>query len=230
MAPQPSQSFYKHHPKTCDRHDYWGQVRRTLGGKPVPDAQIDLIVDTMAHNLDLRSEDRLLDLCCGNGALSVRWFERCAGGLGVDFSPPLIEVASEDFAQPPQWDFLLADVVEFAQNSSAHGVFNKAIVYGSVQYLTRVQLLRLLCGVRLGHPEVVRFVLGNVPDRDREPVFRGGRPEQPLDDPDSAIGVWWRADDLGQLAAEAGWALEVARMPEAFYARHYRFDAILRPA
>ena len=39
-------TFYKEHPKTCDPEDFWGQVKRTVNGKPIPQAQIDMIVES----------------------------------------------------------------------------------------------------------------------------------------------------------------------------------------
>ena len=75
--------FYKHHPKTCDPEDFWGQVMRTVEGKAVDQAQIDMIVATVVRELELSGDDLLLDLCCGNGALTTHFFSRCRGGLGV---------------------------------------------------------------------------------------------------------------------------------------------------
>ena len=91
-------AIYDEHAKTCDETDFWGQVRRTVNGEPVSDHQIDLIVEEMSAALELNSKDTLLDICCGNGALSTRFFDQCAGGLGVDYSKTLIDIARKHFA------------------------------------------------------------------------------------------------------------------------------------
>src|SRR5262245_10350175 len=62
---------FKNHPQTCDPDDYWGQVKRTVGGQPVSQEQIDLIVAAVKRGLQLGPEDTLLDICCGNGALTT---------------------------------------------------------------------------------------------------------------------------------------------------------------
>ena len=71
-----SDYFHKEYPKTLDPDDLWGQVRRTVNGKPVSDAQIALIVAAIRDGLQFSKEDVVLDLACGNGALSSYFFER----------------------------------------------------------------------------------------------------------------------------------------------------------
>ena len=73
--------FYKEYPKLCAPDDYWGQVKRTINGVPVGQDQIDLILRAIVDGLDLQASDSLLDLCCGNGALSRLLFDRCAGQI-----------------------------------------------------------------------------------------------------------------------------------------------------
>jgi hypothetical protein len=47
-------------------------VRRTVGGKPVDEEQIGLIVGAIRQALACRPADVVLDLACGDGALSER--------------------------------------------------------------------------------------------------------------------------------------------------------------
>lgn len=227
MSGETTESVYQTHPQTCAADDYWGQVRRTVDGRPVPEAQIDLIVEGMAAALELGPDERLLDLCCGNGAMTTRWFARCAGGLGVDFSEFLVGVARARFSRGAHEAYHLASVLDFARDPAGFGPFDKAVCYGSLQYLQRADVATLLADLRRGLPGLERFVLGNVPDRERVAAFARPGVDVPLDDPASAIGCWWSPDELREVAAAAGWELEVRRMPSEFYAAHYRFDAVL---
>jgi ubiquinone/menaquinone biosynthesis C-methylase UbiE len=101
--------FYKEYPKTCDPNDFWGQVKRTVNGKPVSQDQIEMIVQVACNTLNLSKNDRLLDLCCGNGALTRYLFDACSGGLGVDFSEYLIGVARKHFIKSSYEDYLLEE-------------------------------------------------------------------------------------------------------------------------
>jgi len=223
-------SFYKQHPLTCDSNDFWGQVKRTVNGKPVPREQIQMIVDAVQDGLALGPEDHFLDLCCGNGALSTFFFAACGGGLGVDFSEPLIETAKANFEQPPNFIYQLSDVLDYANNEPQPERFTKALCYGSFQYLAKDAAEALLAVLRRRFVGLRRLYLGNLPDRQRMGEFF--RPESYTpgveDDPGSPIGVWRARHDIAQLASQTGWVAEFRIMPGDFYAAHYRFDAILR--
>ena len=224
-------SFYKEHPKTCEPDDFWGQVKRTVNGKPLPTEQIDMIVHAVCDGLELQAEDWLLDLCCGNGALTARFFARCKGGVGVDFSEFLIGVAREHFARRKQETFLLDDAVHFVETCPEPERFSKAVCYGSWQYLPREDSMRLLAALRQCVPNIRRLFLGNLPDKRKLHDFFGDRYEAGIEDiADSPIGVWWSPDEMRALAQRLGFTVEIRTMPEAFYAAHYRFDAVLTPA
>lgn len=68
------ESDFKEHPKTVAQDDFWAQVKRTVNGQPVSQEQIDMIVARVKSGLILQRGDKLLDLACGNGALSRYFF------------------------------------------------------------------------------------------------------------------------------------------------------------
>ena len=67
--------LYKELPKKCDPKDFFGQVKRTVNGKPVSKKDIKLIVDAIKTNLLIEDEDHLFDIGCGNGALASLFFD-----------------------------------------------------------------------------------------------------------------------------------------------------------
>jgi hypothetical protein len=87
------ESDFKEYPKTLAPTDFWGQVKRTVNGQAVSEEQIQMILALIRRELQLDKDDRLLDLACGNGALSQYLFADCREFLGVDFSEVLIDVA-----------------------------------------------------------------------------------------------------------------------------------------
>lgn len=222
-------SFYKEHPKTCARDDFWGQVRRTINGKPVPQEQIDMIVKSISGLLALKTDDFFLDLCCGNGALSTYFFSQCAGGKGVDFSDFLIDVAQEYFVKRQDEIYELGDVTVFVQKEQKPEVYTKGLCYGSFQFLSNEKAEILLADLHRRFLNLELFVLGNMPDRDRlHAFFRPDRYTPGIEDnPESAIGIWRSAGQLNEMAARAGWSISFHRMPEGYHASHYRFDAVL---
>lgn len=222
---------FKYHPDSCDINDVWGQVKRTVGGKPLPEEQIGLIVEAIKAGLVLKPPDFLLDLCCGNGALTARLFEGAAGGVGVDYSEFLIGVARQRFRTGRGDDYVLSDALDYVRSAQPQP-FTKALCYGAFPYFAHAAAVEMLAGLRERFPRIERVYLGQIPDRDRAAAFFEGRAcdEAELDDPGSLLGLWYSRDALGELGEEAGWHVECRTMDPAFFAAHYRFDAILTRA
>jgi cyclopropane fatty-acyl-phospholipid synthase-like methyltransferase len=212
--------------------DFWAQVQRTVNGRVVDESQIALIVDAVCAGLALEENDTLLDLCCGNGALTDRLFARCRGGLGVDFADELIAVAQRYFERAPARRYVCADASTFIADAAERPVFTKALCYGSLQLLAPEQARALLATLRVAYPSLTRVFVGNLPDRALAANFYTEREPEPgeLDDHERPIGMWRTADECRELAASAGWACTIRRMPAAFFGAHYRFDMLLEPS
>jgi len=219
------------HPKTVGRHDYWAQIKRTVDGRPVTEEQIRLIVDTIAERLELAPDDCLLDLGCGNGALSARLFDRVAACLGIDFSDYLIGIANTDFARPPDFRFAVDDIAGYLCREPRPEQFTKAICYGCYSYLPESAAHDSLRALATRFPNVGQIFIGNLPDRElhgsffREPVAAAV-----LADPESKIGIWRSRAEFAELAAATGWRAGFSVMPDDFYASRYRYDVTLTRA
>ena len=224
-------SDYKEYPKTLDPDDLWGQVRRTVNGKPVSEAQIALIVAAIRDGLQFSKEDIVLDLACGNGALSSYFFADCCSLHGVDFSPYLIEVATKRFQVPGKSTFMVDDAVHYVQKEPDADRFTKALCYGSFAFFTEADAQQVLRGLRNRFVNVTRLFIGNVPDRDRAHLFYppGTDYTSELKDHAAQIGIWRSKAEFHALAAEEGWELTPSLTPPEYYAAHYRFDALLTP-
>ena len=224
--------FYKSYPKTCDPKDFWGQVLRTVHGEPVSEDQIEMIVTAVADGLGLAQDDVLLDMCCGNGALTTLLFDRCRAGKGVDFSQYLIEVANENFATPERTYELVSDVTRYVWEEPDPEGYTVAMCYGAFQCLHPDSAKELLTGLRRRFTGLRCVFLGNLPDRDKLHEFYKDRTyvEGVEDDHDSRIGLWRTRETFRQLAVETGWDVAFSQMPPNFYAAAYRYDAVLTPA
>lgn len=220
---------YHEYPKTLPKDDFWGQVRRTVNGKPVSETQIRMIVDAIVEGLDLRPQDNCLDIACGNGYLSSYLFPHCQSLFGVDSSSYLIEIARENFENPPRFQFAVDDAAHFLRTEPAPDRFNKVLCYGSFSYFSDSDAVETLKLLHDRFTSVRQIMIGNLPDRDQADNFYRARQELPidLDSHETQIGIWRSVAQFEALAASTGWAIEIRRMPEHFYAAHYRFDAFL---
>ena len=221
---------YDTHARTCAPDAFWAQVKRTVHGKPVAEEQIVLIIAEIKRRLALAPDDMLLDLACGNGALSNRLIDSCGGLVGVDISEYLIDVARKHFAQAPDVEFEAKGVVQYLQAEAVPQRFTKVLCYGSFMYFSDedARMTLRLVGERFVNAQTI--FIGNLPDRERVSEFYSQRnPEAgELDDPQALIGIWRSRDEFAAMAADAGWETIFSSMPEGFYSTHYRYDALLR--
>lgn len=224
-------SDYIEQPKNLPEDDFWGQVKRTIGGKPVGEEQIVMIVNAVLAGLRARPSDVLLDLACGNGALTVRLHDTFKSVLGVDISEYLIEIGNRYFAKPPNYQFIASDVVSYVDREPEPDRFTRVLCYAGFQYFGKEEEKAVLEIVRRRFVNVERFFIGNLPDRERCGNFFGERTIQPgeLDDPRSQIGRWTTKSEFSEIARSAGWRAEFSRMPDAYFTSNNRFDVTLTP-
>jgi SAM-dependent methyltransferase len=223
---------YEEYPKTLPRDDFWGQVRRTIYGRRVSEDDLAVIVGSIKDGLQLSMDDALLDLMCGNGALTARLAGSCRSALGVDRSSYLIEIAKEYFERPPRFVFVEDDVLGYVRGESQPDRFTKVLCYGAFFLLPVDAVQSMLSELRARFPSIDRILLGNLPDRERAHLFFGDRFEQErpdLSDHTSQLGVWWSQEGLRELAGACGWRASFSQLPEHVFNAHYRYDAVLQP-
>ncbi len=220
---------HKEFPKTVNPKDFWGQVKRTINGQPVTQEQIDLIVEAICNGLTFSKEDVLLDIGCGNGALSALFFDKVQKLAGVDFSEYLISVAKENFEKQPNYTFHLGDALEFVTGYAEKIQVTKAVCYGVFQYFDFPKAEQLLKHLNKEYKNLKKIYIGNLPDKSRADKFfyKDIDYKNLLDNPQSSIGIWRSEDEMKKLASDCGWKIKFHQMPEKFYAAHYRYDAIL---
>ena len=224
-------SDYKEYPKTLAPDDFWGQVRRTVYGKPISDEQIGMMVEAIKHGLALQKGDCLLDIACGNGALSRLLFDDVSEFLGIDNSEYLISIALKNFAAPPLFDFRLNGAAEYVRLEEHPERFTKALCYGSFSFFSDADARGMLRGLSRRFPSIKALYIGNLPDKDRANAFfkEDANFADKLSDHASQIEIWRNRAELQQLASETGWKVRFHQMPSGFYASHYRIDALLEP-
>lgn len=223
------ESDFKEYPKALASDDFWGQVKRTVNGQPVSEEQIKLIVATIRNALQFQAQDRMLDLACGNGALSHSFFDDCAELYGVDYSPVLIEVAKRYFEQAPMRRFDVYDAGDYIAAEQEPERFTKVLCYGSFSYFPEQTARLVLSALSSSFSHVERVFIGNLPDIERHAAFYtdGLDHTAELKEYNSKIGIWRSEAEFLHLAADCGWRAQIQRMPAGFYAAHYRYDVLL---
>ena len=219
---------YDSYAKQFGRTDYWKQVKRTVNGIPVSDDDIQLIVKRLSNKLDLKESDYLLDLACGNGALSQFLFNSIYKFHGVDQSSYLIDIAKSDFEKKDLFTFCCSDVMDYISSEIEPEKYTKVLCYGSFSYFYEADKILSQLYEKFKNVDVV-FV-GNLPDLEKVKLFyKDSMPSlYLLKSHDTSIGIWRSMPEFRELANDSGWEVEFIRMPDSFYSSHYRYDAILK--
>ena len=219
---------YDTHARTCAIDDFQRQVCRTVNGKPIPDDQLQLIEQAILNGLQLEQADIVLDLACGNGALSQFMFELCKGYRGIDISDFLISVANTYFART-NYEFVCKDALNYVLEEPLPQTYTKALCYAGFQYFTDDAAVFLLQCLHQKYSHLQRIFIGNQPDRDKAKQFyQSNMPSvEELLSHTTAIGKWRTQADFFALASQTGWRATIQMMPDTFYSAHYRFDVIL---
>ena len=206
------------------------QVGKTVLGKPVADAQIQLIVSTIRIRLGLKPEDSVCDFGCGNGLLTSHIAKLSAHVLAVDLSEQLITTARRlnASANIQYMNGDLCDLPAVTDRAEA----NKGYAYEVLQHLSTNEAAKFLQDVRQCWPRIDCLLLGSIPDRARLRNFydspqRWERFEKMSASGGEQIGHWWERANLERVAASAGFSLEPIEQNPELYTAHYRFDALL---
>lgn len=221
---------HNEHARSRAQDDFWGQIRRTVGGEPVSDEQIGMIVDTIQSMLQLKTDDNLLDLACGNGALSHLLFDSIVGYLGVDFSEYLISVAKKNFEKLPDYQFMHQDAAGYVRAEACPDRFTKVLCYGSFSYFPADDAAEVLRALHDKFINVRSVFIGNLPDKDRAAAFYKDKPlnTEEMADHTSQIGIWRTQGEFAKLASDTGWnQAQFSVMPTEYYAGYYRYDVLL---
>jgi ubiquinone/menaquinone biosynthesis C-methylase UbiE len=190
---------------------------------------VELLARELVGLLGLRRDDRLLDLCCGNGVLTFRLAEHTSSALGLDLSPALVENARARRRENLQ--FAVGDVRDL---EVADGSFDRILLYAALQYFDEAETVSLLGRSRRWLASGGTLLLGDVPDLRRRWAFfdtadRRAAYFHGLAAGEPVIGTWFDPDWVRHAGSFAGFeSVEIlAQHPRLPYA-HFRFDARLR--
>jgi SAM-dependent methyltransferase len=207
------------------------QVGKTTLGKPVAPEQVQLIVDRIRDALMLTPSDRVVDLGCGNGLLTVRVANLVKAVQGFDISPSLIASAQE-FHGAGNCSYLVSDIVGEAWVPQLPPDVRKFYTYEVLQHLSTGEFTSLLTTLRRSRPEGFLLLAASVPDRSRLRAFydtpeRYALYERNVALGEEQIGHWWGRDELQEACSSLKLTCRFMEQDRKLYTAHYRFDVLI---
>lgn len=218
------------YPKQFDDTAYLQQVGKTVNGEPISEHQFQHILDDIEQRLQLKPDDNVLDLCCGNGLITQKIAARCANVVGVDFSEPLLAVARKHH-KPDNVTYHQLSVLELDKLGTAYErYFDKVLMYEALQHFSEDSLTDILQHLLIYvKPKDAIIVFGSVPNKARIWDFYNTparRQEYFIRQANGteAIGTWWSEVFIRQTCASLGLEAKFHRQHKALHTSHYRFD------
>ena len=216
----------------ASRDDYLRQVGRTVGGEPLSEEQTPLLVAAILRALEPAASDVLLDLCCGNGLVTIELAPLFGWVVGADYSLELIETARERFAAP-NITYLHRPAAEVGPGDFPAGRPTKVCMNSALQLFNKPDFEALLAALNQLREGPMDLFFTDVPDADRLFAFyntpeRRAEYERRRAEGTEAIGTWWEQTDVMQVLDRAGYDAVVVELAPDRYASHYRFDLLAR--
>jgi SAM-dependent methyltransferase len=203
------------------------QVGKTINGIEVPADQVQLIVNNIVRVLDLNASDTLMDLCCGNGVLTIQLARMAGAVIGVDFSSGLLQVARSN-STSANVEYLQIDVTDLSELLVERA--GKYSMYEALQHLSPDDFDRLLSRIGARHG-AIKLLIGGIPDLSclrrfyvSDENYRFYQEREESGNPH--LGRWWTQDEMAQAAARNGYIVKIIPQPSGLYTSHYRFDAL----
>lgn len=225
--------YWQERPAAYKERDFCHQVGRTFdGGKATSSEELARVVEEALDRVELRPQDRLLDLCCGNGLLTHRLADRAAAVVGVDYSEPMIGLAQKHH-QRDGVRYLCGSVLDLPDLLAGEKVFDRAVMFESLQYFEASDLPYLLVSVAAVTTREAVLCFTGVLDAERIWSFYDS-PERRAEyhrrraAGEDAMGHWFTGEQLERVANAAGFSAQVRPQDSRLNTAFYRFDLVLR--
>lgn len=221
--------YWANYPKTVGKDEYQKQVHNTFQGKPYSQETFQLMVSGICKSLELQKDDVLLELCCGNGLVTVELAKKCQQVVGIDFSEPLLEVANR-VHKPENVRYQKLDILKLDKLvTTKEKFFNKILLHAGLQHFKPKALKSILSNIveLSSSPRLIFF--SSIPDIQKKGLFFDTPRRKLLHlyykfSCKDVMGTWWDKQFIKKVCQELN--LNCEFYPESVDqpASYYRFD------
>ena len=221
--------FWISHGRANISNHLQSQVLRTINKQPISKWEFQEILRDIDEKLEIKEDDIVLDLCCGNGLITMHLAPKCAKIIGVDFAPELI--SQINLEKYPNVSIVIDDIREAKFDIEA---FNKIILYAGLQYLTHKETISFFESAAEWLKKDGLLFIGDILDSNHLWDFSNNKERQAVyfdtlkkDVP--FIGTWFDSQWLMKLGKYVGFKkVNILDQPAHLPYSHYRFDILLQ--
>ena len=211
------------------------QAGKTVAGNVIDRSTFEILVRGIISLLNLKGDDNLLDLCCGNGIVTYELSKVVNHIIGIDFSNPFFENANR-FKSGNNIQYISYDVKRLIDIKAKliKARINKVLLYDGLAYFNKEELNTLinLLG-EIGGREI-KILLGSVLDNNKKwNFFNSARRKlnylvnMKLLGNTKGVGTWWRMQDITAICEAYGFNYSFVEQNPSLYTSHYRIDILI---
>ncbi|KAF0218753.1 MAG: hypothetical protein FD174_2536 [Geobacteraceae bacterium] len=211
-----------------DNSDPQMQIGRTINKIPISEQNWELTLNFIENKLKIYKSDVILDLCAGNGLITLPISLKCKTVTAVDISEPLL--TRIDTKKNKNVTCILEDVRKITFEAES---FDKVILYFALQHFNDQDVIDILEKVYLWLKPGGLFYIGDIPDIDKFFVYYNTQERidsfiHSVKTNTRAIGTWFNKVMLTYMASYAGYTKsEIVVQPTYMINYHYRFDILI---
>ena len=219
--------FWSEYDFDANSVDEQSQVFRTRDRIPIDEDSWEYTVELVAKHMQFKSNDTLLDICCGNGLFTEAYSGLVESIIAVDISDSLINTLK--YKNIANVDAFSDDVrnISFPESS-----FSKVLWYAGIQYLPESDIVNYLNELRVWMKPNGVLLIGDIPDRQKlwdyfntpERVslyFDGIGSQKPI------IGTWLDPDWIEMLCLRSGFKkVRIIQQDTKLIYSDFRYDII----
>lgn len=205
------------------------QAGKTQFGIPVTPDVLDTITLAILHNLNINSNDQVIDLGCANGLITKMVAKHVKSVRGFDISDDHINYANK-FNSKDNIEYTLSDIFEIRFDDKD---YTKIYMYEVLQHFEYSWLRELLSKIS-AQKSAFSFFIGSIPDAQKILDFYHNSEykrfyfEEVLEKQKFHIGNWWYREHILNVCQDLKLNCEIVDQDATLHTHYYRFDALIR--
>lgn len=229
--------FYKNYRniRINSENDLLFQVGKTVSSKAIDGNQFNIIIEEIIKELQITSEDNILDLCCGNGLLTKYIAKNAGFILGVDFSDTML-INANKYNAGDNIEYLLHDVkkINALTKIIKSKRINKVIIYDALACFGKQELIDILESLNQSLVCNHSILLGSVLFKEKRWNFYNtfNRKLNYLINhrilgKNKGLGKWWQYNELQSIVSRFNYKMKIISQNPKIHTAHYRVDVLL---
>ena len=208
-----------------DSENPQNQIGRAINKQPISEELWIRTLSYIFNIIEITKKDVVLDLCAGNGLITLPLSEKVNRVVAVDISKKLI--SSLNYKKKRNTTLIVGNILKLKCEKNS---FSKVIFYFAIQHFTEGEVVFLFKKVNSWLTKGGIFYIGDIPDierlfhffntKERESFyFNSQEKNRPI------IGTWFNMKFMEKLALYSGFSsIEIIKQPNYLINSHYRFD------